>query len=59
MILPEPMTEKFLLGLASFHEAGAEWYGQHDQPGMEEWSRKMVEFWRRKVKECQAKGTGT
>ncbi len=45
MTIPDNPTEAQMLALIRFHEAGALWYSQHDQAGMERWSKERVAYW--------------
>lgn len=49
------LTEHYILAEIRFHESGAEFYGQHDQPMLADWSRGMAADWRKKLEALRLK----
>ena len=49
MITPAHPTEKYILGMISFHESQTEWFTQYGQTTLAEWARSITEDWKNKL----------
>jgi hypothetical protein len=55
MTEPKPLTEKYILSQIAFHEAGVQFYAEHRDRWMAEWSQTMVNGWKAKLERLAIK----